>query len=95
MKRAHKQQPYENSKKRLYTDTVIHLTTLYDNPVKDTNKINLFIAENVTKAGQQELDVTEEIDVVLNSCGSSHGKIATENLCFGTVAAIFFGKFLK
>jgi len=51
MKRAHKQQPYENSKKRLgiLLTQLFIWHTLYDNPVKDTNKINLFIAENVTK----------------------------------------------
>jgi hypothetical protein len=73
------------------------LGILYDNPVKDTNKINLFIAENVTKAGQQELDVTEEIDVVLIPVAAVMEKIATGEICVcGTVAAIFLGlKFLS
>ena len=74
------------------TDTVTQLGILYDNPVKDTNKINLFIAENVTKAGQQELDVTEEIDVVLIPVAAVMEKIATGEICVcGTVAAIFLG----
>lgn len=74
------------------TDKVTYLATLYDNPVKDTNKINLFLAENVTKAGQQQLDVTEEIDVVLIPTSAVMEKIASGEICVaGTVAAIFYG----
>lgn len=73
-------------------EQVTPLSILYDNPVKDTNKIHLFIAENVTKAGQQELDVTEEIDVVLIPMESVMEKIATGEICVcGTVGAIFLG----
>ncbi|MDP5339175.1 MAG: NUDIX hydrolase, partial [Nodularia sp. (in: cyanobacteria)] len=42
---------------------VTKLATLYDNPVKDTNKIHLFLAENVIKIGEQKLDITEDIEV--------------------------------
>lgn len=35
------------------------IATLYDNPVKDTNKIHLFVAENAVLVGQQMLDETE------------------------------------
>ena len=74
------------------TDVVTHLATLYNNPVKDTNKINLFIAENVMKAGQQNLDVTEEIDVVLVPIEAVMRKITTGEICVcGTVTAIFLG----
>jgi 8-oxo-dGTP pyrophosphatase MutT (NUDIX family) len=73
-------------------DTVIQLGTLYDNPVKDTNKITLFIAENVRKAGEQELDVTEEIEVVLISIKTLAEKIASGEISVaGTVAALFLG----
>ncbi len=44
------------------------LATLYDNPVKDTNKIHLFLAENVIKIGEQKLDITEDIESCFNSC---------------------------
>lgn len=72
------------------TDTVISLGILYDNPVKDTNKINLFLAKNVRKAGKQELDVTEEIDVVLIPIEAVQEKILNGEICVaGTVAAIF------
>lgn len=78
------------------SETVTHLATLYDNPVKDTNKINLFIAENVIKTGQQELDITEEIEVLLIPLKAVVAKIANGEICVaGTVAAIFRLKLLK
>ena len=74
------------------TDNVIQLATLYDNPVKDTNKITLFLAENVIKAGIQELDVTEEIEVILNPIKRLIEKIASGEISVaGTVAALFLG----
>ena len=74
------------------TDKVAHLGILYDNPVKDTNKINLFLAENVRKAGGQKLDLTEEIDVVLIPREAVLKKILTGEICVaGSVAAISLG----
>lgn len=80
-----------------HTEKVTPLSILYDNPVKDTNKIHLFIAEDVSRVGQQELDVTEEIDVVLIPVEAVMEKITTGEICVaGTVAAIFAGlNFLK
>jgi len=73
-------------------EQVTPLLMLYDNPVKDTNKIHLFIAEDVTKTGQQELDITEEIEVVLVPIEAVMAKIvAGEISVAGTVAAIFLG----
>jgi ADP-ribose pyrophosphatase len=65
---------------------------LYDKPSKDTNQIHLFLAENVSKVGEQQLDITEEIEIVLIPVESvldniSQGKIAVA----GTVAALFLG----
>ncbi len=40
------------------------LGVLYDNPVKDTNRIHIFLALNATPTGQQKLDITEEIEVI-------------------------------
>jgi ADP-ribose pyrophosphatase len=76
-----------------YTATkVTKLATLYDNPVKDTNKLHLFIAENVIESGQQELDVTEEIEVVLMPLTSIMAKITTGEICVsGSISAIFLG----
>ncbi len=74
------------------TEQITPLSIIYDNPVKDTNKIHLFIAENVIKTGQQELDVTEEIDVVLIPMEVVMEKIAIGEICVaGTVAAIVLG----
>lgn len=73
-------------------DTVTYLGISYDNPVKDTNKINLFLAEKVKKSGEQQLDVTEEIEVVLIPIEAILEKISTGEICVaGTVAAIFLG----
>ena len=74
------------------TNNVIQLATLYDNPVKDTNKITLFLAEYVRKTGKQELGVTEEIEVVLIPIKRLTEKIASGEISVaGTVAALFLG----
>ncbi|MDB9372664.1 NUDIX hydrolase [Nodularia sphaerocarpa] len=71
---------------------VTKLATLYDNPVKDTNKIHLFLAENVIKIGEQKLDVTEDIEVILIPVASVLDKIINGEICVaGTVAALFLG----
>ena len=51
------------------------LATLYDNPVKDTNKIHLFVAHNVAPIGKQKLDITEEIEIVLVPVDEVNAKI--------------------
>lgn len=43
------------------SENLILLATLYDNPVKDTNQIHLFLAENAHPSGKKSLDITEEI----------------------------------
>ncbi|MDZ8221419.1 MULTISPECIES: NUDIX hydrolase [unclassified Nostoc] len=66
--------------------------TLYDKPSKDTNKIHLFLAENVSKIGEQQLDITEEIEVVLIPVESVLDKIIQGEICVaGTIAALFLG----
>ena len=73
-------------------DKVIQLATLYDNPVKDTNKIHLFIAENVCKSSQQRLDVTEDIEVVLIPVEEVLERVLNKQICVcGTITAIFLG----
>ncbi|MFO5490947.1 MAG: NUDIX hydrolase [Cuspidothrix sp.] len=69
------------------------IATLYDKPSKDTNKIHLFLAENVVKVGEQEnLDITEEIEVILISADSVFDSISQGEISVtGTVAAIFLG----
>jgi ADP-ribose pyrophosphatase len=64
----------------------------YDNPVKDTNKIHLFLAENVMHTGKQKLDTTEDIEVVLIPQESVLNKVMQGEICVaGTVAALLLG----
>ena len=71
---------------------VTKIATLYDNPSKDTNNIHLFLAENVTKSGEQNLDITEEIEVVLIPVESVKEKIIQGEISVaGTIAAISLG----
>lgn len=71
---------------------LIALTTLYDNPVKDDNRIHLLLARDVVPQGQRNLDPTEEIEVVLIPIAQLHAKIAAGEICVaGTLAAIFLG----
>jgi ADP-ribose pyrophosphatase len=76
-----------------FTQKARKIGMLYDNPSKDTNQIHLFFAENVVKVGeQQNLDITEEIEVILISVDSVLDKIAQGEISeTGTVAAIFLG----
>ena len=68
------------------------LGVLYDNPVKDTNKIHLFIAKDVQKLGEQTLDVTEEIEVILVPIQDAIEKVKKGEICVsGTIAAICLG----
>jgi len=73
-------------------EQLIHLKTLYDNPAKDTNEIHLFIAENAHSSGSQQLDVTEDVEIVLIPLEDVLEKILTGEICVcGTVTAIFLG----
>lgn len=71
---------------------LIPLATLYDNPVKETNKIHLFLAPDVQKVDQQRLDVTEDIEVVLIPLVQVRDRLMQGEIrVSGTVAAIFLG----
>jgi 8-oxo-dGTP pyrophosphatase MutT (NUDIX family) len=73
-------------------EQLIHLKTLYDNPAKDTNEIHLFIAENAHSLGSQQLDITEDVEIVLIPLEDVLEKILTGEICVcGTVTAIFLG----
>lgn len=74
------------------TQQVSKIATLYDKPSKDTNQIHLFLAENVIKAREQKLDITEEIEVVLIPVEFVIEKIKQGEIAVaGTVAALFLG----
>lgn len=73
-------------------EKITPLAILHDNPSKATHKVHLFVAENAIKVGQQQLDITEEIDVVLVPLEAIREKITNGEICVsGTVAAIFLG----
>jgi ADP-ribose pyrophosphatase len=73
-------------------EQLIEIATLYDNPVKDTNKIFIFLAENAQLSGKQNLDITEEIEVVLIPKEQVIKQICQGEISVsGTVAAIFLG----
>lgn len=73
-------------------EQMIPLATLYDNPVKDTNKIHLFLAENAHPSSTQQLDITEEVEIALVPVEEVLGKISTGEICVcGTIAALFLG----
>ena len=73
-------------------EELVSLATLYDNPVKDTNKIHLFLAKNARKLAEQQLDVTEAIEVVLVPIEAVMQRILAGEICVsGTVAAILLG----
>ena len=66
--------------------------TLYDKPSKDTNQIHLFLAENVIKTGEQNLDITEEIEILSIPVESVLDKIHQGEISVaGTVAALLLG----
>ncbi|AFZ34587.1 NUDIX hydrolase [Stanieria cyanosphaera PCC 7437] len=68
------------------------IAMLYDNPVKDSNKIYLFVAEDATYCDQQRLDETEEIEVVIIPITQIKEKINQGEICVcGSVTAILLG----
>ena len=69
-----------------------HLQTVYDNPVKETNKIHLFVAQDVYPGGKQQLDQTEEIELVLLPVAEVLPAMTQGKLCVsGTIAALVLG----
>ncbi|MFB8790268.1 MAG: NUDIX hydrolase [Potamolinea sp.] len=71
---------------------LIKLGTLYDNPVKDTNAMHLFIAPNAHCSASQNLDITEDIEVILVPIEEVLGKILSGEICVsGTIACLFLG----
>ncbi|OUL19183.1 NUDIX hydrolase [Nostoc sp. 106C] len=74
------------------TQQVRKIATLYDKPSKDTNQIHLFLAENVIEVREQQLDITEEIEVILIPVETVLEKIAQGEIAVaGSVAALFLG----
>ncbi len=73
-------------------EPMTQFATLYDNPVKDTNKIHLVIAENAQPTGTRQLDITENIEIVRIPMEDVLEKLLTgEIFVSGTIAALFLG----
>ena len=73
-------------------ESLVKLATLYDNPVKDTNSVHLFLACDVKPLEERRPDITEEIEVVLVPVGEVADRINRGEICVaGTVAALFLG----
>lgn len=73
-------------------EKMVQLATLYDNPVKDTNKIYLIMAEHAHPSGRQQLDVTEDVEIVLIPVEDVLERISTGEICVcGSIAALFLG----
>jgi 8-oxo-dGTP pyrophosphatase MutT (NUDIX family) len=94
----HREDSLKAAKRELLEETgysttkITKIATLFDNPVKDTNKIHLFVAENATLQSKQILDETEEIEVVLIPKLEVKAKIIGGEICVcGSIAAIFLG----
>jgi ADP-ribose pyrophosphatase len=70
-------------------DSLKLIASLYDNPTKDTNKINLYLGQNALKTADQDLDENEEIEVSTVELSSLKGKILNGEIkVSGSVAAI-------
>lgn len=69
------------------------IATFYNNPVKQNNRIHLFKAEPVWPSGQQQqLDSTEDIEIVLRPIEAIPALIASGEICVaGTLTALLLG----
>ncbi len=68
------------------------IATFYNNPVKQNNRIHLFKAQPVKLAQQQQLDATEDIEVVLRPVEAIPALIASGEICVaGTITALALG----
>lgn len=71
---------------------LIPLAKIYDNPVKDKTLIHIFMAPNVTLTGKQNLDITEEIEVILIPLTEIKAHILSGRIqVAGTISALFMG----
>ncbi|GGK64441.1 NUDIX hydrolase [Rufibacter glacialis] len=72
------------------TQPLIPLGVLHDNPAKDTNRLHLFLAQNVRIEQAQLLDVTEDIEVVRVPIDQVLPKIMDGEICVSGSVAISF-----
>ncbi len=68
------------------------IATFYNSPVKHNNRIYLFKAQPAQLRGQQQLDITEDIEVVLKPIAEIPALIASGEICVsGTITALALG----
>jgi len=68
------------------------ISTIYNNPVKQNNRLHLFKAEPVTLVGDQQLDKTEDIEVVLQPLAVVPELIASGEVAVaGSLLALLLG----
>ena len=69
------------------------IATFYNDPVKQNNRIHLFKAQPVWPTGRpQQLDSTEDIEVVLHPIAAVPTLIASGEICVaGTITALLLG----
>ncbi len=68
------------------------IATFYNSPVKQNNRIHLFKARPARLAAQQQLDITEDIEVVLKPVADIPALIASGEICVaGTITALALG----
>jgi ADP-ribose pyrophosphatase len=72
-----------------HSEQLIPLGVLYDNPVKDTNRIHIFLALQATPTGKQKLDITEEIEVILQPLHQIKPQAITVS---GSLAAFYLAR---
>ncbi|RMF25931.1 MAG: NUDIX hydrolase, partial [Cyanobacteria bacterium J083] len=69
---------------------IVKLAEIYDNPVKDTNKIYIYLAKDLIFSGKQVLDPTEAIEVILVPLKNIKRKIFQGEISVsGSITAIF------
>ncbi len=71
---------------------LISLAQIYDNPVKDKTLIHIFMAPDVVLTSQQNLDITEEIEVILIPLTEIKETILSGKIqVAGSISALFIG----
>ena len=90
---AHEDNPEDAARREMleetgYTsDDMELLAEVIDNPTKDTNKIYFYLARNVRKVAEQDLDETENIDVLKVPVSEVEGMVMRGEICVsGSVA---------
>ena len=68
------------------------ISTVYNNPVKQNNRLHLFKAQPVKLVAEQQLDRTEDIEMVLKPLAAIPELIASGEICVaGSLLALTLG----